>query len=55
MELEIGGAKRRGRPKKRWKDYVGEDLRTRNISPSAALDHFEWKRLIKERPRIGNS
>ena len=41
MELEIGDARRRGRPKKRWKDCVGEDSRTRNISPSVALDRLE--------------
>ena len=48
MELEIGGARRRGRPKKRWKNCMGEDLRIRNISPSTALDPLEWKHLIKE-------
>ena len=41
MELEIVGARMRGRLKKRWKDCVGEDLRTRSISPSAGLDHLE--------------
>ena len=46
MEMEVNGRRRRGRPRKRWKDCVGEDLRVKGLDEVEALNRSKWKRLI---------
>ena len=40
------GRKKRGRPRRRWEDYVKEDIKERGISESEAWDRGEWRRKI---------
>ena len=47
MEMEVQGRRRRGRPRKRWRDCVGEDLRGKGIDEAEAQDRNRWKRLIR--------
>ena len=47
MEMEVQGRRRRGRPRKRWRDCVGEDLRGKGIDEAEAQDRNKWKRLIR--------
>ena len=46
MEMEVQGRRRRGRPRKRWRDCVGEDMRGKGIDEAEALNRNRWKRLI---------
>ena len=47
MEMEVQGRRRRGRPKKRWRDCVREDLRGKGIDEAEAHDRNRWRRLIQ--------
>ncbi|KAI5715080.1 hypothetical protein M8J77_010243 [Diaphorina citri] len=47
-KLEIRGRRKRGRPKKRWKDKVNEDLREKGWRRGEALDRGLWRRRIKD-------
>ena len=47
MDMEVQGRRRRGRPKKRWRDCVREDLRGMGIDEAEAADRRRWKRLIR--------
>ena len=46
IELGVEGAGRRGQPKKRWKDCVGDRLRARNIDPQETVYRPHWRHLI---------
>ena len=48
MEL-VGGARRRGRPKKRWEYCVGDILVAMNIEPQATGDRQRQRQLAMER------
>ncbi|KAL1451862.1 hypothetical protein WDU94_006198 [Cyamophila willieti] len=41
------GRKGRGRPKKRWRNCVNEDLREKSLSGNEAHNRTAWKRLTK--------
>ena len=47
MEMEVHGRRRRGRPKKRWKDSIREDLEFKGIDEAEAHDRARWRRLIR--------
>ena len=47
MDMVVDGTRRRGRPKTRWKDCVGDDMRERGIREEWAQDRRRWKRLIR--------
>ena len=47
MEMNVHGRRRRGRPKKRWRDCVTEDLRVRGIDEGEAMDRLKWRQLIR--------
>ena len=47
MEMEVQGRRRRGRPRKRWRDCVREDLREKGIDEDEAQHRGRWKRLIQ--------
>lgn len=36
-----------GRPKKRWKDCIGEDLRERGLSGEEVGDRVLWRKLVR--------
>ena len=45
MEMDVPGRQRRGRPKKRWKDYVVEDMRAKSLLEHYMQDRTRWRRL----------
>ena len=47
LDMEVEGRRRRGRPKKRWKDRIGEDLRERGLSGEEVGDRALWRRLVR--------
>jgi len=44
---EVEGSRRRGRPKRTWKEVVQKDCQARNLKKEDAMDHGRWKKLIK--------
>ena len=46
MEMEIEGRRKRGRPRKRWRDCVKDDLQLKGISEEEAQNRNQWRRLI---------
>ena len=47
MAMEVPGKRRRGRPKWRWLDSIGNDLSEREQSGKEAQDWVKWRRLIR--------
>ena len=47
MELNVQGVRPRGRPRKRWKDNVKEDMRALNLREESAYDLDVWRKAIK--------
>ena len=47
MAMEVPGKRRRGRPKRRWLDSIGNDLSERELSREDAQYRARWRRLIR--------
>ena len=47
MEYEVEGSRRRGRPKRTWKEVVQTDCQARNLNKEDAMYRSRWKKLIK--------
>ena len=47
MGMEVLGKRRRGRPKRRWLDSIGNDLSERELSREDAQDRAKWRSLIR--------
>ncbi|XP_047000687.1 uncharacterized protein LOC124616424 [Schistocerca americana] len=47
-DIEIEGARRRGRPKMRWKDKISGDLREKGWKKKEAMDRVLWRRRIQK-------
>ena len=47
MAMEVPGKRRRGRPKRRWLDSIGNDLSEKELSREDAQDRARWRRLIR--------
>ena len=45
MLMEVGKRKR-GRPKRRWKDCIREDLKASELEEADAQDQKKWKRCV---------
>ena len=45
-QLDIGKRKR-GRPKRRWKDCIKEDLELAGLKEEDALDRAKWRKAIR--------
>ena len=45
-ELEVAGRRPRGRPKKRWKDVVLQDMQQLNINEDMAMNRDNWRRYV---------
>ena len=43
--IEMQGSRRRGRPKKRWADYVKDDRREMGLPGEEVYDRAAWRRL----------
>jgi len=49
MEYEMEGSRRRGRPKRTWKEVVQKDCQAHNLNKEDAIHGGRWKKLIKTR------
>ena len=47
MEMEVQGRRRRGRPRKRWRDCVRDDMQLKGINEEDTQDRNQWRRLIQ--------
>ena len=47
LRVKVPGKRRRGRPKRRWLDSIGNDLSERELSREDAQDRARWRRLIR--------
>jgi hypothetical protein len=47
--MEVRGKKGRGRPKKRWKDCVKQDLSEKNSTGYGVHNRAAWKGLARKR------
>ena len=45
MGMEVPGKRRRGRPKRRWMDTIGNDLSEKELSREDTPDHAKWRSL----------
>lgn len=45
LSMEVDGRRRRGRPRRRWKDCVWEDLREKGLEEGDAADRQRWKSM----------
>ena len=48
MEYEVEGSRPRGRPKRTWKEVFREDCQARKLNKADAVDHYKWRKVIKE-------
>ena len=48
MEYEVEGARRRGRPKRTWKEVVQEDCQACKLNKEDAMDRCKWRKVMKE-------
>jgi len=44
----VEGIRTRGRPKETWSEIMGKDCQTRQICKEVAMDHWKWRKLIKD-------
>ena len=47
MEMGVQGRRRRGRPRKRWRDCVRDDMHLKGINAEETQDRNQWRRLIQ--------
>ncbi|XP_046986893.1 uncharacterized protein LOC124561545 [Schistocerca americana] len=47
-DIKIEGARRRGRPKRRWKDKMSGDLREKGWKKEETMDRELWRRRIQK-------
>ena len=47
MNMEVPGKRGRGRPRKRWKDTLNEDMREKDVQVDDTQDRSRWRRLIR--------
>ena len=47
MAMEVPGKRRRGRPKRRWMDSIGNDLYERELSGEDTQDRANWRCLTR--------
>jgi len=48
VEYEVQGPRRRGRPKRTWREVVKKDCQARKLSTEDAMDCGKWRMLIKD-------
>ena len=47
MEMEVNGTRKRGRPRIRWKDSIGDDMREKGLQDEMAHDRSSRRRLVR--------
>jgi len=48
MEYKVQGARRRGRPKKTWREIVEKDCQARGLNKEDAVDRIRCKKHIRD-------
>ena len=48
MEYEVEGPRRRGRPKRTWREVVREDCQARKLNNEDAMVRCKWRKMIKD-------
>ena len=43
-DMQVNGTRRRGRPKTRWKDCIGDDMREKGVREQLIQDRRQWKK-----------
>ena len=46
MRMDVEGRRRKGRPKRRWKDSVNVDLREKGLSGEQKHNRAVWRQLV---------
>jgi len=46
LEMKMEGMRPRGRPKRRWLDYVAEDMKEKNSEGADAQDRRKWRQAV---------
>ena len=52
MNMEVPGKRKRGRPRKRWKDTIKEDMLEKNVQVDDTQDRSRWRRLTRSKDLI---
>ena len=47
MGMEVPGKRRRGRPKRRWMDTIGNDLSEKELSREDTQDRAKWRSRVR--------
>ena len=47
MNMEVPAKKKRGRPRKRWKDTIKEDMLEKNVQVDDTQDRRRWRSLTR--------
>ena len=50
--MEVPGKRKRGRPRKRWKDTIKEDMLEKNVQVDDTQDRSRWRRLTRSSDSI---
>ena len=48
IAYEVKGPRPRGRPKRTWREVVEKDCQACKLNIEDAMDHSEWRKLIKD-------
>ena len=43
--MKVEGRRKQGRPRRKWMDYVREDLEEKQLRTEDAADRLRWKRM----------
>lgn len=54
QQLDLGGNRPRGRPKKRWMDRIKDDMKAVNVTAEDALVRKEWRMVFKRADRASS-
>lgn len=51
LEMRLPGRRRRGRPRKRWREQIREDMKGVGTNEAAAADRANWRRVSRPTPQ----
>ncbi|KAI5715759.1 hypothetical protein M8J77_021928 [Diaphorina citri] len=46
-QIRVEGKRKRGRPKKQWRNCINEDLREKGLTREQTQERADWKRLTR--------
>jgi hypothetical protein len=47
LDMEVGGKRRRGRPKTRWRDVIVKDMAAKGVTVVDAQDRIKWRSMTR--------